>query len=95
VTAKSGVQSYHFKLFPEEYDFQYDSNADVADRKSGISPMSREYIDKVNKRRVALGFSPCESGLFDSNETYSWVETQLSAGKEAELEALATRFLES
>jgi len=57
--------------------------------------MSREFIDKVNKRRVALGFSPCESGLIDSSETSTWVGTQLSAGKEAKLEALAASFLES
>jgi len=94
VNTKSVAYSYHLKLFPEEYDFQYDSNSDLADRKRGISPMSQEYIDKVNERRVALGFSPCESGLFDSSETYTWVETQLSAGKEAKLEALAASFLE-
>jgi|TARA_B110000908_G_scaffold130430_1_gene153346 hypothetical protein len=54
--------------------FHNDSNPDLADRERGISTMSREYIDKVNNRRVALGFPHCEDGLFDGGETYTWLK---------------------
>ncbi|KAB7884362.1 hypothetical protein, partial [Poseidonibacter ostreae] len=50
------VKELHAKLFPEEYDFGYDSNVDANRRRLGENPMSDEYINKTNKRRIKLGF---------------------------------------
>lgn len=52
------MKKLHFELFPEEYDYMYDSNADTKDRRNGINPMSQSYIDKVNERRIKLGVKP-------------------------------------
>jgi hypothetical protein len=54
------MKELHLKLFPEEYDFMYDSIADTVDRKNEINPMSQSYIDKVNERRIKLGVKPYE-----------------------------------
>ena len=40
--------------------FIYDSNADFNYRRSGVNPMSQDYIDKINKRRISMGVT-----LFD------------------------------
>ena len=50
----------HSKLFPEEYDCQYDSHLDSQERKRGINPMSEEYQLKVNLRRFVMGVEPFE-----------------------------------
>ena len=50
----------HLELFPEEYDYIYDSIADARDRARGLNPMSQSYIDKVNERRIKLGVKPYE-----------------------------------
>lgn len=52
------ISELHIKLFPEEYDFTQDSISDAKDRRRGINPMSVEYQDKVNKRRLAMGVEP-------------------------------------
>ena len=44
-------------LFSEEWDFMYDSRAEAEDRKKGISPMSAEYIARVNAKRESFGIS--------------------------------------
>ena len=44
--------------FPEEFDWMYDTASESKDRKRGISPMNREYQDKVNKRRADQGLEP-------------------------------------
>jgi len=54
------LNDLHSELFPEEYDFIYDSIADKRDRNSGINPMSQEYQDRVNKRRLEMGVAPFE-----------------------------------
>jgi len=48
----------HLELFPEEYDYIYDSIADAKDRRRGLNPMSQAYIDKTNERRISLGVLP-------------------------------------
>jgi hypothetical protein len=52
------VKELHVKLFSEEYDFMYDNNVDANRRRLGENPMSDEYINKTNKRRIKLGFLP-------------------------------------
>jgi hypothetical protein len=60
----------HRERFSEEYDFMYDSNVDANDRDRGINPMSKEYIERINKKREALGVSPLsESGMSISDDT--------------------------
>lgn len=85
----SDANSWHIKLFPEEYDFMYDGKSEAKDRKQGINPMASEYIEKTNSRRAALGFPPYQVGEIGPNpETLSWVEDRLAAGAVADLESI-------
>jgi len=52
------LNELHSEIFPEEYDFYYDSHVDAKDRKRGINPMNEQYQLKVNRRRFALGVEP-------------------------------------
>lgn len=52
------LDALHSRLFPEEYDFYYDSNVDAKLREKGINPMSDEYQQKVNLRRLELKVEP-------------------------------------
>lgn len=49
------VQALHLATYPEDFDFMLDSSADLKMRKQGISPMSEDYLNRVNFRRVCLG----------------------------------------
>lgn len=68
---ESLVNELHVKLFPEEFDFIYDSNVDSIRRARGENPMSEEYIKRMNDKRVKLGFLPLsEDGYpIDSEKT--------------------------
>jgi len=68
-------RSIHTKLFPEEYDFMFDDHVDYKLRQQGANPMSQEYIEETNARRVAGGFSPYGSGSVDK-ETSQWCSNQ-------------------
>ena len=83
------VRSWHGRLFPEEYDFYYDSIADARDRARGINPMSDEFIARTDARRKALGFAAYG---FDGPSTWDWVEHMLREGRENELQALCLKF---
>ncbi|CAA6802594.1 MAG: Unknown protein [uncultured Sulfurovum sp.] len=48
----------HCELFQEEYDFMYDEIVDAKRRQRGENPMSKEYIEKMDKKRESLGFLP-------------------------------------
>lgn len=52
------MHKLHLELFPEEYDYVYDSIADAGDRARGKNPMSQKYIDQVNERRIKMGVKP-------------------------------------
>ncbi len=52
------AKEIHSEMFPEEYDFMMDSNADANDRRRGINPMSEEYTERVNARRKELDVPP-------------------------------------
>lgn len=61
------AREIHSKKFSEEYDFMYDAN----DRHKRINPMSKEHIEKINKKRINLGVSPLsESGERTSDDTF-------------------------
>ncbi|MBY6064514.1 hypothetical protein [Pseudidiomarina sediminum] len=47
----------HGHYFPEEYDYVYDSISEARDRRRGINPMSKEYTERVNRRRLQRGVS--------------------------------------
>ncbi|WP_351015713.1 hypothetical protein [Shewanella sp. AC91-MNA-CIBAN-0169] len=61
VNPKIDANDLHSTLFPEEYDFMYDSYADANDRKKGINPMNLAYADRMNQKRIDLGVSPLGS----------------------------------
>jgi hypothetical protein len=52
------LSALRMELFPEEYDFIYDSGSDSYNRRHGINPMSVEYQETVNKRRLEMGVQP-------------------------------------
>jgi hypothetical protein len=59
------------EMFPEEFDFMFDSNWDANDRSKGINPMSPDYIERINEKRKEMGVSLLsESGRSTSNDTY-------------------------
>jgi len=63
----------HADLFPEEYDFMYDDHVDAKLRMQGVNPMSKDYMERVNKRRVKGGFSPLDSGEC-YQQSMEWVQ---------------------
>jgi hypothetical protein len=86
------ARELHVALFPEEYDYVYDSISEAKARARGENPMNVEYIEKTNNRRVELGFSPYDVGLTARNEnTLAWVSENLALGKEADLRDIVTR----
>ena len=78
------VTKWHCKLFPEEYDMFYDSILESNLRAQGINPMSKEYIERVNKRRRSLGFGDFNVNGENGN-TRAFVLRMLKQGKESEL----------
>ena len=65
------ARQIHLEKFSEEYDFMYDSNADLNDRNNGINPMSKEYIEKIRMKRAALGVSQLsDCGMPVSDDTH-------------------------
>lgn len=61
------IKELHVKLFPEEFDFMLDSNADVYRREKGENPMSEEYINRTNDKRIKLGFLPLSQDEYAQN----------------------------
>jgi hypothetical protein len=45
-------------IFPEEYDLVGDSMHDAKLRKQGVNPMSKDYSQRINEKRILLGVSP-------------------------------------
>lgn len=60
------AKKLHLFLFQEEFDHMYDSYADAKDRANRISPINKEYREKVKDKRKKLGVSPLSS---DGNST--------------------------
>ncbi|MDE4139995.1 hypothetical protein [Phaeobacter gallaeciensis] len=65
------IDALHQELFPEEYDFMMDSGVDLKIRRQGGSPMSDDYLKRVNYRRVRLGV-PEISGVEVTLSAHSW-----------------------
>ena len=70
------IKKLHAELFPEEYDYMYDSRLEMIERKRGINPMSESYQIEVDERRIKMGVKPfnapfdeqLHAGLIDSWE---------------------------
>lgn len=76
------ARKIHLELFPEEYDFMYDSNVDAQERSSGINPMAKEYAEKVNKRRAELGVPPLtENGMPPDGNNSSEIALEIAKKK--------------
>ena len=75
------IHQWLTRLFPEEYDRCYGSIQDAVNRAKCLNPMSKEYIDKVNKHRKELGFGNYVIGE-NNNETYQFVANKINSGKE-------------
>ncbi|MFT6906426.1 MAG: hypothetical protein ACJAS1_003093 [Oleiphilaceae bacterium] len=69
VNPKIDANDLHSTLFPEGYDFMYDSYADANDRKKGINPMNLPYADRMNQKRIDLGVSPLGSNGKEEDST--------------------------
>lgn len=78
---KSLVNELHVKLFPEEYDYVYDSGVDANARRLGENPMSEEYVNKMNDKRVKLGFLPLTQDGYaqDSSKTLEYCKKLIRA----------------
>ena len=82
------ARQWHYQIFPEEYDHMLDSGVDAKERARGINPMSSEYTESVNRRRIQLGFQ-AYSGKTNSNVTYEWIQDKILAHQELELQKIA------
>jgi hypothetical protein len=49
------IDLLHNAIFPEEYDYRYDTHLQSSRRKSGINPLSEWYVKTINERRRQLG----------------------------------------
>jgi hypothetical protein len=58
------ARKIHIEIFPEEYDFMLDSISDANERAMGKNPMSKEYIERINAKRAALGVSPLSNQVW-------------------------------
>ena len=75
------VQDLHVKLFSEEYDFIYDNLTDIKKRKRGENPMSKEYIEKINNKRIKLGFLPLNNSGYaiDGEKTLEYCKKLITS----------------
>lgn len=69
----------HVELFPEEYDFMYDSSVDAKERVRGINPMDSDYIKRTNLIRNKIGFKPFNVNG-DNDDTFSWIYKAVKEG---------------
>lgn len=83
------VRRWHGELFPEEYDFIYDSIADRKERLKGVSPMAQAHVERADAERAALGFGPLSISLDGPHRTtLAWVERMLREGRGGEMKAI-------
>lgn len=89
VEHEARAKKWHIALFPEEYDFGYDSSSEAKERRRGVNPMSEAYITKTNRRRAELGFGPyaVDRGA-PNDDTFTWVLEQLTSDNEAYLDGI-------
>jgi hypothetical protein len=68
------LNEFHRKLFSEEYDFMLDDNVDSSRRARGENPMSKEYIEKMDQKRISYGIQPLSENGYpkDNNESFEY-----------------------
>ena len=63
------VKALHLALFKEETDFMLDSSSDAKNRARGKNPMSLEYTEKQNKKRVIFGVSTLSKNGYSPDDS--------------------------
>jgi len=87
------ARELHVLLFPEETDFMTDSYADLKDRDRVINPMSKEYIEKMEKKRDMLGVPQLtENGKPVDDTTYRLCIDEVRAEQEGKTTQWTERF---
>lgn len=89
----------HMKLFDEEYDYMYDSYADMKSRAAGINPMNEAYQQRVHDKRTQLGVTPLgKSGRPVDNSSMEFCRKEVRAnmnGKKTQYTKLVIQFLKA
>ena len=62
------ARKLHTELFPEEYDEMGDSIQDAVERSKGNNPMSKEYIKRMDDKRIKLGFNPLSPAGYNEKD---------------------------
>ena len=74
------ARSLHAEQFPEEYDFMFDDLVDYRKRQNGENPMSVEYVERVNRKRVGAGLAPLNiAGMPDDNCSWKLAYSEAEA----------------
>ena len=73
------VYKLHVELFPEDWDFFYDSSSDAKDRKQGINPMRSEYVALHDCKRASLGLPPVNPSDTPTPVVREWIQDQLES----------------
>jgi hypothetical protein len=77
------ARKLHELIFPEEYDFMWDSGVDLKLRNQGGNPMSSEYIERIKTKRNDLGVPQLtENGMPKDDTTYKLCLAELIAEHE-------------
>lgn len=75
IERKKASQEILCYLFPEEFDFFYDSISEEKDRRRGVNPMSPAYQERASLKRGAFGLPLLsESGLPIDNSAEKYCE---------------------
>ena len=83
------AQGLHIELFPEEWDWAYDSSLDSKERRRGINPMASDYTERHAQKRLRLGLPPHNPSVAGADpNTLAWIEEKLESMTEAELRSL-------
>lgn len=70
----------HAEQFPEEYDFMLDDLVDYRKRQNGENPMSVQYIEHVNQKRVNAGVAPLNpAGMPEGNCSWKLAYSEAEA----------------
>lgn len=86
------ARALHARIFPEEYDDVLDSSTDANMRRRGINPVSPQAIETARLFRAELGFKEAYADYTRAgSETLEWTISEMKAGRNSILEALASR----
>ncbi len=82
-TLHEETRKLHELIFPEEYDFMWDSRVDMKLRNQGENPMNSEYIEQIKTKRSDLGVPQLtENGMPTDDTTYNLCLTEIIAERE-------------